>query len=122
MARITIVGGGQSGLQLGIGLLQNGYDVSVVSDRTPAEIRDGRVTSSQCMFASALDHERALGIDFWDDTCPPVEGIALAVPHPEIPGAKAIDWGARLDRVARLNSSQALRRSAEKSSIAPSRS
>ena len=25
-----------------------------------------------------------------------IEGIALAVPHPEIPGAKAIDWGARL--------------------------
>ncbi len=100
MAKITIIGGGQSGLQLGIGLLQNGYDVSVVSDRTPEQIRDGRVTSSQCMFATALDHERALGIDFWDDTCPPVEGIALAVPHPEIPGAKAIDWGARLDRVA----------------------
>jgi hypothetical protein len=52
------------------------------------------------MFATALDNERALGIDFWDDTCPPVEGIALAVPHPEIAGAKAIDWGARLDRVA----------------------
>lgn len=100
MAKITIIGGGQSGLQLGIGLLQSGYDVSVVSDRTPEQIRDGRVTSSQCMFATALDHERALGIDFWDDTCPPVEGISLAVPHPEIPGAKAIDWGARLDRVA----------------------
>ena len=100
MAKITIIGGGQSGLQLGIGLLQNGYDVTVVSDRTPEQIRDGRVTSSQCMFATALDNERALGIDFWDDTCPPVEGIALSVPHPEIPGAKAIDWGARLDRVA----------------------
>ena len=100
MAKITIIGGGQSGLQLGIGLLQNGYDVTIVSDRTPEQIRDGRVTSSQCMFATALDNERALGIDFWDDTCPPVEGIALSVPHPEIPGAKAIDWGARLDRVA----------------------
>jgi len=100
MARITIIGGGQSGLQLGIGLLQSGYEVTVVSDRTPEQICGGRVTSSQCMFATALDHERALGIDFWDDTCPPVEGIALAVPHPEIPGAKAIDWGARLDRVA----------------------
>ena len=97
MARITIIGGGQSGLQLGIGLLQNGYDVTVVSDRTPDQIRDGRVTSSQCMFATALDNERALGIDFWDDTCPPVEGISLAVPHPRTPGAKAIDWGARLD-------------------------
>jgi hypothetical protein len=100
MAKITIIGGGQSGLQLGIGLLQNGYDVTVVSERTPEHVRDGRVNSSQCMFATALDHERALGIDFWDDTCPPVEGISLAVPHPEIPGAKSIDWGARLDRVA----------------------
>jgi len=100
MARITIIGGGQSGLQLGIGLLRNGYDVTVVSDRTPEQIRDGRVTSSQCMFATALDNERALGIDFWDDACPPIEGISLAVPHPEISGAKAIDWGARLDRVA----------------------
>lgn len=100
MAKITIIGGGQSGLQLGIGLLQNGYDVTIVSDRTPEQISGGRVTSSQCMFSNALDHERALGINFWDDTCPPVEGIALAVPHPEIPGAKAIDWGARLDRIA----------------------
>ena len=100
MAKITIIGGGQSGLQLGIGLRQNGYDVTVVSDRTPEQIHDGRVMSSQCMFATALDHERELGIDFWDDTCPPVEGIALAVPHPEIAGAKAIDWAARLDRVA----------------------
>ncbi len=100
MAKITIVGGGQSGLQLGIGLLQGGYDVTVVTDRTPEQIHDGRVTSSQCMFATALDHERTLGIDFWEDTCPPVEGIALAVPHPELPGEKAIDWGARLDRVA----------------------
>ena len=100
MARITIIGGGQSGLQLGIGLVQGGSDVTIVSDRTPEQIHDGRVTSSQCMFATALDHERALGIDFWDDTCPPVEGIALAVPHPELPGEKVIDWGARLDRPA----------------------
>ena len=68
MAKITIIGGGQSGLQLAIGLLQNGYDVTVVSDRTPEQIRDGRVSSSQCMFATALDNERLLGIDFWDDT------------------------------------------------------
>jgi hypothetical protein len=100
MAKFTIIGGGQSGLQLGIGLVQAGSDVTIVSDRTPEQIHDGRVTSSQCMFATALDNERALGIDFWDDTCPPVEGIALAVPHPELPGEKVIDWGARLDRPA----------------------
>jgi hypothetical protein len=100
MATITIVGGGQSGLQLGIGLVQSGYDVTVVSDRTPDEIEQGRVTSSQCMFANSLDHERELGINFWEEACPLVEGIGLAVPHPEVPGAKVIDWAARLDRVA----------------------
>ncbi len=41
MAKITIIGGGQSGLQLGVGLVQAGYDVTVVTDRTPDEIRDG---------------------------------------------------------------------------------
>ena len=100
MARITIIGGGQSGLQLGVGLVKADYEVTIVSDRTPEEIAQGRVNSSQCMFGSALDHERSLGINFWDDTCPPVEGIAVAVPHPELAGEKAIDWGARLDRPA----------------------
>lgn len=100
MSRITIVGAGQSGLQLGIGLVQGGHDVTIVSDRAAAEILEGRVASSQCMFANALDHERELGIDFWADTCPLVEGISFAVPHPEIPGAKAIDFAARLERPA----------------------
>ncbi|MFN0156256.1 MAG: styrene monooxygenase/indole monooxygenase family protein [Gaiella sp.] len=100
MSKITIVGGGQSGLQLGIGLLQGGWDVTVVTDRSPEQIMNGRVTSSQCMFANALDHERALGIDFWDDTCPPVEGISVSVPHPEIAGTKAIEFSSRLDRPA----------------------
>lgn len=45
MKRITIVGGGQSGLQLGIGLLQKGYDVKMIQDRTAHEIAHGRVTS-----------------------------------------------------------------------------
>ncbi len=100
MSRITIVGGGQSGLQLGIGLLQGGWDVTIVSDRSPQQILEGRVTSSQCMFANALDHERALGIDFWDDSCPPVTGISFSVPHPEIPGTKAMEFASRLDRPA----------------------
>jgi len=98
MAKVTIVGGGQSGLQLGIGLIQAGHDVTVVSDRTPDQIHDGRVTSSQFMFANALDTERALGIEFWDDTCPKTEGIEFSIPHPEIRGEKALTFASRLDR------------------------
>ena len=98
MAKVTIVGAGQSGLQLGIGLLGDGHEVTVVSNRTGEDFRHGRVMSSQFMFANALDTERALGIDFWADTCPPTEGIQFAIPHPEIRGEKALYFASRLDR------------------------
>lgn len=100
MRRIAIVGGGQAGLPLALGLLAKGYQVTVVTNRTPEDIRSGKVMSSQCMFGASLQIERDLGLNQWESECPPVEGIGLTVPHPELPGQKAIDWSARLDRVA----------------------
>jgi hypothetical protein len=100
MSRILIVGAGQAGLQLALGLRQNGYDVTVVSNRTAQDILTGRVMSSQCMFGAALTHERELGINFWDHECPRVEGIALTVPAPDGSGSKAIDWASRLEAPA----------------------
>jgi hypothetical protein len=100
MSKILIVGAGQAGLQLALGLVRNGDDVTVVSNRTPDDIREGRVTSSQCMFGAALQHERDLGIDYWDDETPPVEGISFTVPAPD-GGGKAIDFASRLDAPAR---------------------
>ena len=73
--RITIVGGGQAGLQLGIGLRQKNLDVSIVSNRTPDDIRNGKVTSSQGMFDDALQSERDLGINFWEPECPNMDGV-----------------------------------------------
>lgn len=99
MKRITIIGGGQSGLQLGLGLLKNGYEVRVVQNRTAEDIRDGRVMSSQCMFSNSVQHERDLGIDFWSEQCPPVEGINFMVPAPDGNG-RVIDWTGRLERNA----------------------
>lgn len=96
---ITIVGAGQSGLQLGIGLIDAGYDVTLISNRTPEQIRTGSIASSQCMFDAALGHERALGLDLWPDA-PLVEGISFAVAPPEAPGTKAISWAHRLDAPA----------------------
>ncbi|GGS10349.1 hypothetical protein GCM10010269_56850 [Streptomyces humidus] len=99
MRKITIIGAGQSGLQLGIGLLDHGYDVTIVSNRTGQQIREGRVMSSQCMFGTSLAHERNLGLDFWDADCPPVEGISFTVPNGA--GGKAFSWASRLDAPAR---------------------
>ena len=99
MRRIAIVGAGQSGAQLALGLLGAGYEVTLVSNRTPGELREGKVLSSQCMFGEALEAERVLGLDHWQDETPPVEGISLTVPDGA--GGKAIEWAARLDRPAR---------------------
>jgi 2-polyprenyl-6-methoxyphenol hydroxylase-like FAD-dependent oxidoreductase len=96
---ITIVGAGQSGLQLGIGLLKAGFAVTTISNRTAEEIHEGKVSSSQCIFHNALEHERALGLDFWPDA-PTVDGISFTVPHPEVAGQKAISWASRLDNPA----------------------
>ena len=100
MRKITIVGGGQSGLQLGIGLLRAGHQVRIVQNRTGEEIAGGKVLSSQCMFDRAVQNERDLGIDFWAESCPPVEGISFSVPNPDGTGTKVIDWVGRLDKPA----------------------
>jgi len=97
---IAIVGGGQSGLQLGNGLLSAGYDVRLVQDRKGDDIRNGKVMSSQCMFDIALGHERELGLNFWDKECPTVDSISFIVPAPDGSGNKAIEWNGLLDKPA----------------------
>jgi hypothetical protein len=100
MARkILIVGAGQSGLQLALGLQRHGYDVTVMSARTPTEIRGGRVMSTQAMFDSALQHERDLGLNFWEHQAPPIEGMQITVAGPD--GGKAVNWLGHLDRPGR---------------------
>jgi flavin reductase (DIM6/NTAB) family NADH-FMN oxidoreductase RutF len=98
MKRIAIIGAGQSGLQLGLGLLHAGYQVTTLSDHSADEIYHGKVRSSQCMFDSALQTERDLELNSWEQECPKVEGIGFAVPGPL--GGKVIDFAARLDNYA----------------------
>ncbi|MDR6353499.1 hypothetical protein Q3H58_000170 [Pseudomonas psychrotolerans] len=92
MRRIAIVGAGQAGLQLGLGLLAQGYHVSLTTNRTGEQVRAGKVMSSQCMFNTSLQTERDLGLNFWEDQCPAVEGIGLAVPDPVHPDRPAFQW------------------------------
>ncbi|MFI2299078.1 styrene monooxygenase/indole monooxygenase family protein [Actinacidiphila glaucinigra] len=98
MRKILIVGAGQSGLQLALGLQSRGYEVTVMSNRTADEIRQGRVMSTQCMFGTALAYERDLGVDFWEDQTPRIEGLGVSVAAPD--GSRPIDWVGRLDSYA----------------------
>lgn len=98
MRNINIIGAGQSGLQLGIGLLKSGYNVTIYSDRTPEQIHNGPVLSTQCMFNSALNTERALRLNLWDSQTPEIEGILLRIAGPD--GQPALSWAAHLDAPA----------------------
>lgn len=99
MRNVAIVGAGQSGLQLGLSLLEIGYTVTIVTNRTADEIRQGKVMSSQCMFHTALQTERDVGLNFWEEQCPAVEGIGFTLVNPET-GDAAFSWSARLERYA----------------------
>jgi hypothetical protein len=97
---ITIVGGGQAGLILAIGLRRAGHAVRLVQDRTAAAIAGGRVMSSQCLFANAIGIERTLGLDLWSGQAPRIEGVHVeTLPSPGTPGA-AFSFTGRLKAAA----------------------
>jgi hypothetical protein len=50
------------------------------------------------MFDSALELERDLGLNYWEEECPKVAGMSFAVPDGF--GGKIMDWSARLDAYA----------------------
>lgn len=98
MRKITIIGGGQCGLQIGLALLRDGYDVTVATNRTADDVRTGKVLSSQCMFDTALQNERDMDVNFWEADCPVVSGIEYNIAGPG--GSRPVHWSARLDGYA----------------------
>jgi len=83
MRKIAIIGAGQSGLQLGIGLVSAGFKVTIFSDKTPADLLTGKVLSSQCMFNNALNTERKLKINYWESSVPHLYSSEITIIDPE---------------------------------------
>ncbi|MGH3280823.1 MAG: styrene monooxygenase/indole monooxygenase family protein [Trebonia sp.] len=77
MRKILIVGAGQAGLQLALSLQAEGYDVTLMSARTPDEIRNGWPTSTQVMMYRALDRERDVKLNLWDAVATEITGIGF---------------------------------------------
>lgn len=95
--KIAIIGAGQSGLLLGIGLVKNNIETTIFSDRTPEQILTGRIMSSQVLFDNALNIERELGLNFWDGYCPNNTAICLQVAGPGNP-MPVIQWRGDVDQ------------------------
>jgi hypothetical protein len=82
-------------MMVAVGLVRKGYDVTVVSDRTPEEIRNGRVTSSQGMQATPIAYEREMGLRLWEDMYQPWEGLEFNVLSPQ-DGSKLSSFAQRI--------------------------
>ncbi|MFC8130976.1 styrene monooxygenase/indole monooxygenase family protein [Streptomyces sp. NPDC057302] len=111
MRKILVVGAGQAGLQIALGLQSQGYEVTLMSNRTADEVRSGRVMSTQCMFHTALQHERDLQVNFWESQAPKIEGVGVSVAGPDSSPSsqlrssrggpnRVIDWVGKLDGYA----------------------
>ncbi|MFJ6934748.1 styrene monooxygenase/indole monooxygenase family protein [Streptomyces sp. NPDC101132] len=95
MRRIAIVGAGQAGLHLALGLQRHGYDVTLTAARTAGQVREGHPLSTQAMFGPARSLERALGLDLWAERTPLVRDMTFTLAGPD--GARLTGFGARLD-------------------------
>jgi flavin reductase (DIM6/NTAB) family NADH-FMN oxidoreductase RutF/2-polyprenyl-6-methoxyphenol hydroxylase-like FAD-dependent oxidoreductase len=94
---VAVVGAGPAGTTLALGLLQDGYDVTLVSGRGAEEIRSGPVMSSQVTFESALDVETGLGITALLPPAPPLRRMEYDVQR--LDGTRA-GFGVDLDEPA----------------------
>lgn len=76
MRRIAIIGGGQTGLIAGIDLVGRGYAVTLYSDRSGDDWMTKSIpTGIAGIQKNTVDYERALGLAFWDDEAPGVDGV-----------------------------------------------
>lgn len=89
---IAIVGAGQAGLQLAIGLKKCGFPVSLYTNRTVEQLLSGKILSSQGMFYEALRLERRLGLNFWDEKCPQNNSVTFTLATRTSPAKPAIVW------------------------------
>ena len=66
MKNIGIIGSGIAGLHLGLFLQKHGFDATIYSDKSPEQIRTGRIPSFVVRFEDTLERERILGVNHWD--------------------------------------------------------
>lgn len=78
MRKIAIVGSGIIGLIAAHALRKHRYDVTLYSDRSADQwLNESRPTGTAARFDMALQYERELGLNHWDDVAPRGEGVFL---------------------------------------------
>ncbi len=79
MKRIGIVGGGISGLHLGLWLREYGLDATIYSEKTSSQLLDAPLRNIVIRNACTRQRERDLRVNHWDDTAPDLGTLAVTV-------------------------------------------
>ena len=78
MRSIAIIGAGQTALLAAHALHQQGYEVRLYSDKSPADfLTRARPTGAAFRAKMTLDFERELGLEHWGETAPRSDGVHL---------------------------------------------
>ena len=78
MKNIAIIGSGQAGLLAAHDLLRHGYRVTLYSNRSAEDwLHRSRPTGTAARFDMALNYERELGLNYWEDAAPKGRGVHL---------------------------------------------
>ena len=96
MRRIGIIGAGQAGLCLCMSLVDAGYEVTIFSDRTPEAILNSQLRATPFLFPDALEIERNLGLNFWDEESPVCDRFHNQVLDRE--GNLVVDYSSNLEK------------------------
>lgn len=76
MRRMAVVGSGVVGLLAAHSLLKVGCAVDLYTDRSGEQwLNESKPTGAAVRFGKALEYERELGLDFWQDSAPNTPGV-----------------------------------------------
>jgi 2-polyprenyl-6-methoxyphenol hydroxylase-like FAD-dependent oxidoreductase len=96
---IGVVGAGLAGCHLALYLQQHGVPVTLYAERSPQAVRNGRLLNTAFHYGKSVQHERELGVNFWDG--PIVDGQEWTHPgfgvRMYIGQGKVLSWWGALD-------------------------
>ena len=78
MRNVSVIGSGPAGCIFAYALMNEGYNVTLYSDRTPDQwLNHSAPTGTAFLYGSTIDIERELGMDYWSENMFEGHGVLL---------------------------------------------